>query len=304
MINSVKKLKSILSLTKINFIDDNDPILKFPIKVSEDFASKIEKGNIEDPLLLQILPSNLENKKLNGFKLDPLDEKKYSPIPGLIHKYKGRVLLLVTNCCAIKCRFCFRKHSIEKVINWTSVFSYIINDNSIQEVILSGGDPMTLPYKKLKFILDELLRIKHLNRIRIHTRVPIVMPKLIKDNFFENFKSKIIFVVHCNHPNEIDNNVKIAINILLKNNILVFNQTVLLRKVNDDSDILIDLSKKLFSIGIIPYYLHMLDHVDGSTHFYVSTKKAKKIYENMKKELPGYLVPKLVKETNKGKEYV
>ena len=183
------------------------------------------------------------------------------------------------------------------------MFSYIESDNSINEVILSGGDPLMLPLEELKNILARLDDIDHVKTIRIHSRLPIVMPESVNPQSFETKKS-VVLVVHCNHPNEIDDKVKARLKELREMGVIIFNQSVLLKNINDNIDALVDLSEKLFEVGVIPYYLHILDRVKGTAHFYVNIDTARKIYFEMQERLPGYLVPKLVVETEKGKEYV
>jgi len=301
MTTSPKKISKTLNLDLGELIDDD--CKDFPLLVPESFLFRIKPNDKKDPLLLQILPTKHENKNVSGFNKDPLEERKSSPLPGLIHKYHGRVLLLVTDQCAINCRFCFRRHAREKVSNWQKVFSYIKNDNSIDEVILSGGDPLMLPPKKLKEMLGKLSSINHVKRIRVHSRMPIVMPERV-DAKLLRAKKPVVLVVHCNHPNEINNEVAKKLKLFRKYNIPVFNQSVLLKNINDSASILVDLSEKLFAVGVVPSYLHTLDKVKGAAHFYVNLEEAKKIYGKMQKRLSGYLVPKLVIEIENRKKYV
>jgi len=292
---------------KIN-LDLSDKLLgncwrSFSLLAPESFISRIRKRDINDPLLLQILPQKLELENIPGFSSDPLEEKKYSPVPGLIHKYYGRVLLLATNVCAINCRFCFRRYLRETVGDWSRIFSYLEHDSTINEVILSGGDPLMLKPQNLRSILQRIHNIPHIKRIRIHTRIPVVMPERINIKLFPS-KVPLTFVIHCNHPNEINPAVKKALHLLRRRGSFIFNQTVLLRSINDDAQTLITLNEKLFETGVIPYYIHIMDKVKGAAHFYVGIKKAKKIYSEMKKKLPGYLMPKLVVERKKGKVFL
>ncbi|MDR1056968.1 MAG: KamA family radical SAM protein [Coxiellaceae bacterium] len=301
MITDLQKLSHQISLgLHTKFLRD---FQDFPLLVSKSFVSRIKPHDINDPLLLQILPQKCEYKNIPGYTFDPLREKKYSPLSGLIHKYYGRVLLLVTNRCAINCRFCFRRYLREEVIDWSQVFSYIRRDFTISEVILSGGDPLMLAAKELREIIDNLSNISHVKKIRIHSRIPIVMPERIGSGLF-NSQSPLILVIHCNHPNEINLAVKKALNVIRKKNVTIFNQSVLLRNINDDAKILIALSEKLFASGVIPYYLHIMDKVKGATHFYVGIKRAKEVYREMQKKLSGYLVPKLVLEVKGRKKYL
>ena len=302
MITSLKKLSQTLRLNLSEFAADN-LFPEFPLQVPESFVARIKQNDINDPLLLQILPQQRELQNIKGFNTDPIFEKKYSPITGLIHKYHGRVLLLVTDNCALNCRFCFRRHSREKNIDWQKVFSYIKNDSTVTEVILSGGDPLMLAQGKLKEIMDQLAQIPHIKRIRIHSRVPIAMPKLVTSRLIQS-KIPVVLMVHCNHSNEINDDVVECLDLLRKQNITIFNQAVLLKGVNDDSEVLVALSEKLFSVGVIPCYLHILDKVKGAAHFYVNIERAKKIYSEMQKKLSGFLVPKLVVEVKNKKKYV
>ena len=269
----------------------------FPLKAPESFIARIKQGDNNDPLLLQILPQEVELQEVPGFIADPLAEKECSLLPGLIHKYQDRVLLQVTDICAINCRFCFRRHLRNKISDWQKVFTYIKNHLALTEVILSGGDPLMLDASELIGIIQQIAQISHIKRLRIHSRVPIVMPDRIIPNLTQT-RLNIVLVVHCNHPNEIDNSVAQTFNTLHQTGITIFNQSVLLHGINDNAETLISLSEKLFAVGVLPYYLHMLDKVKGAAHFYVDTDQAKQIYLEMQARLPGYLVPKLVIEIN------
>lgn len=270
---------------------------QFPLLVPQPFAQRIEIGKPSDPLLLQVLPTSSENNKISGFTNDPLEEKQYTPIPGLIHKYHGRVLLLITNKCSINCRFCFRRHSNQSVCEWSDVIRYITKNKSISEVILSGGDPLMLDDNKLKKILTLLTKIPTIKRIRIHTRMPITVPERITHqllNTLQISKNKLVIVTHCNHPNEIDQTVISTCKKIHANGIVLLNQTVILKQINDNASTLITLSEKLLTARILPYYLHVLDKVTGSGHFYVPAQSIHKIQLELMKKLPGYLVPKIV----------
>lgn len=302
--HKITKVKNLAKNLHYTCKDVTDDLFRdFPLLVPKSFAARIKPNAINDPLLLQILPQKCELKKQRGFGRDPLFERKYAPCQGLIHKYHGRVLLLVTNVCAINCRFCFRRYNQEQVTNWRKVFEYINNDPTISEVILSGGDPLMVETKKLQGIIDKLAEISHLKRIRIHTRVPIVLPQLVIKKTLRA-KLPIIVVVHCNHPNEINSEVMQVLAWLRRQNLIVFNQTVLLKGINDNYQTLVALSEKLFNCGVIPYYLHILDKVQGAGHFYVGVRRAQKIYAEVQKLLPGYLVPKLVVEISGKKKYI
>lgn len=303
MITKREKLYKILHLNHQELAVADNCFADFPLQAPESFVKRIKRANINDPLLRQILPDERELDETPGFNVDPLLEKKYSPLPGVIRKYYGQVLLLVTNDCAVNCRFCLRRQTREKISNWSKVFSYIKNDPRITEVILSGGDPLMLRPEKLAAIMNSLAAIPHVTRVRIHSRVPIVMPERITPRLL-TFKLPVVLVVHCNHPNEINGEVIKSLNLFRKQNITIFNQSVLLRGINDDSSTLIALSEKLFSVGVVPYYLHLLDKVKGAKHFYVNITRATSIYFAMKEKMPGYLLPRLVIATADGKKYV
>ncbi|MBU0744480.1 MAG: EF-P beta-lysylation protein EpmB [Gammaproteobacteria bacterium] len=302
MITNLKKLSQLLHLDLANQ-SVYDQLQDFPLLVPKSFAAKIKPNDKNDPLLLQVLPQKSELETVPGFGIDPIWEREHSPVTGLIHKYHGRVLLLATNICAVNCRFCFRRHLQEKITDWQKVFSYIKDDPSINEVILSGGDPLMLKPKELQNIMDRLAVIPHVKRIRIHSRVPIVMPERITAKLIKS-KIPVVLVVHCNHSNEISPAVVKALKLLCQQNITIFNQSVLLKGVNDSSQTLIALSERLFDAGVTPYYLHILDKVKGAAHFYVDIKRAKRIYLEMQKKLSGYLMPKLVVEVKGRKKHL
>jgi len=277
---------------------------KFPLRVSRSFVSRMEPGNIHDPLLRQVLPLTDELALQAGYSSDPVDEQAASRVPGLLHKYHGRVLLILTGSCAINCRYCFRREFPYTANNpgqlgWQQAIDYIAADTTIEEVILSGGDPLIMPDKLLAKLSAALNAIPHLTSLRIHTRLPVLLPERITTEFitwFTGSRLQPILVTHINHANEIDQQVTQAMLKLYDAGVTLFNQSVLLRGVNDSADALITLSKKLFSIGIIPYYLHLLDKVSGTAHFEVPDAEAKRLWQQIAHKLPGYLVPKLVRE--------
>jgi len=274
------------------------------MRVPKEFIDRIKKGDPDDPLLKQILPVKDEEFEVDGFTTDPLAEMDTQVVPGLLHKYHGRALLIVTGTCAIHCRYCFRRHfpyteSNPAKDNWQQALDHIKNDPSISEIILSGGDPLTLPDHRLLDLIQKLSDISHLQRLRIHSRLPIILPDRVNEHMIKwltNTRLKSVLVVHTNHGNELDKNVATAMQRLHDINIPVFNQSVLLKGINDSAEILADLSERLFDIGIIPYYLHMLDPVAGAAHFKVDEASARSIMLKLYKTLPGYLVPRLVRE--------
>lgn len=281
---------------------DLDP--SFPIRVPEAFVLRMQVSNPHDPLLRQVLPLKIERDLVPGFQQDPLSEQTYNAVPGILHKYQGRALLMPTSACAVNCRYCFRRHfpyadnRLDRP-KLSAALQYLQNDNSIHEVILSGGDPLLLNDQALDVLITQLEQIPHLVRLRIHTRTPIVLPQRITPVFVKRLKAsrfQAVMVLHCNHPNEIDASIEAMGKQLNEAGIRVLNQTVLLRCVNDDPQVLIALSERLFQAGILPYYLHQLDPVQGAAHFDVEDARALELHQVMQAKLSGYLVPKLVRE--------
>jgi EF-P beta-lysylation protein EpmB len=261
----------------------------------------MEKGNPQDPILKQVLPEIRELLMATGFTTDPVAESRHSPVPGLLQKYPGRALLITTGACGINCRYCFRRHfpyeaqepSLEQALEWMK------QHNDIHEVILSGGDPLTLSQRRLANLWQKLAAIPHLTRLRIHSREAIVNPDCITPDLVAllgQTRFHTTLVVHCNHATELNAEVAQALAPLRKAGVTLLNQSVLLAGINDSLDTLIALSETLFSCGILPYYLHQLDKVQGATHFLVSDEKAVDLHHGLRDNLSGYLVPKLVKE--------
>ncbi len=279
---------------------------QFPLRVPRRFVARMQKGNPNDPLLLQVLPIAKELSSLSGFCSDPLHEKQVNPVPGLLHKYQGRVLLMPTGACAIHCRFCFRRHfpydeNTPGTSGWEQAFQYIANDPSIEEVILSGGDPLIVKDAILLNLMDRLASIPQVKTLRIHTRIPIVLPERITPSLITlltNTRLKTVIVIHCNHPQEIDETVEAILQRCQKAGITLLNQFVLLRNINNQAETLIQLCRKLFQAGVLPYYLHLLDPVAGSAHFSVSVAEGQQLIKTMAAQLPGYLVPRLVQEVS------
>ena len=304
LIHDITKLIRILNLSENTVCESIDLNSDFPFLTTKSFVKRIKKNNPIDPLLKQILPLTLENEIKKGFSIDPLNEKKYSPVPRIIHKYYGRVLLLASFDCAMHCRYCFRRHyfvSKNLTLNQDlyEEFKYIESDTSINEVILSGGDPLILDDTMIKNVVDHLTSIMHVKSLRIHTRVPIILPERICSsliNVLANTRLHVVLVIQVNHFNEISPDVICAISKFREARIPIFNQSVLLKGINDEFHLLAKLNVTLFNIGIIPYYIHMLDRVQGSNHFNVSETKAKELYQELLEKMPGYLVPKIVRE--------
>jgi EF-P beta-lysylation protein EpmB len=277
---------------------------QFKTRVPRGFASRMQSGNRYDPLLLQVLAVEDELKITDGFIVDPLAEITAIPLSGLIHKYHGRVLLTLTGACAINCRYCFRRHFPYQDNNpgrsgWKDALDYIAKDSCIHEVILSGGDPLLAKDNLLSDLFTQLATIPHLQTVRIHTRIPVVLPERVNQSFLnlltENRLHKVV-VLHSNHPQELDNNVLEACVALRHAGCHLLNQSVLLAGINDNAEILAQLSERLFACGVLPYYLHLLDKVQGAAHFDVSLQHASAIFQKLQSLLPGYLVPRLVRE--------
>ncbi|EAT12344.1 EF-P beta-lysylation protein EpmB [Bermanella marisrubri] len=278
---------------------------QFPIRVPQSFIDRIEPGNPQDPLFLQIWPFSAEGETPPlGFVTDPLEENAANPVPGIVHKYQGRVLLIVNGSCAIHCRYCFRRHFPYEDNNlslseWEQALTYIENNPSINEVIMSGGDPLSSNDKRLFKLIDAIEAIPHVTRLRIHSRLPITLPNRITPDLCQRLGSSrlnIVMVVHANHGNEISQDVHSAMTRLRSENIHLLNQTVLLKGINDTTQALIDLSEQLFAAGVMPYYLHLLDPVIGAHHYHVATDVALSLMDQLQAQLPGFLVPKLVRE--------
>ncbi len=276
----------------------------FSLRVPIPFINRMEKGNINDPLLRQVLPINAENILTPGFSNDPLNELNANKVPGLLHKYHGRVLLMPNPSCAVNCRYCFRRHFPYKentpgLEGWQQALDYISQDDSIEEVILSGGDPLMTKDHLLTQFIKRIESIAHVKFCRIHTRLPIVIPQRVTPELLTtlaNSRLKVVMVVHCNHPNEIDAAVADAFAKLNQHQITLLNQSVLLKNINDDTNTLMALNKKLFLHGVMPYYLHLPDRIQGTAHFDVEEKLALELLNVLRAKLPGYMVPTLVKE--------
>jgi EF-P beta-lysylation protein EpmB len=276
----------------------------FPLRVPHSFIRRMATGDINDPLLRQVLPTQAENRSPPGYHHDPLHERDSMPVPGLLQKYRGRALLTITGACGVHCRYCFRRHfpytdanplpgRLEQSIAWLQ------RHPDVTELILSGGDPLTLSDEHLQELSCRLDAVPRLHTLRIHTRLPVVLPARIDAGFLawvKRQRSRLVMVIHCNHPNEIDAEVTDAMQRLGRAGVILLNQSVLLRGVNDSGGTLVRLSEALFTAGVLPYYLHQLDRVWGAAHFEVTDAVARNLLAEMQAALPGYLVPRLVRE--------
>ena len=276
----------------------------FPLKVPASFVRKMRKGDPHDPLLRQILPLGEELQDAPGFVADPVGDGPALKAPGLIHKYRDRALLTVTPVCAVHCRYCFRRHfdyagAGHGPDTWRAAADYVRTRPEITELILSGGDPLSLSNGRLQRLTDAFRDIAHLKRLRIHTRQPVMLPGRVDTGLLDWLRAlpwDRAVVIHANHPAELDDEVAAALAALKSTGVLLLNQSVVLRGVNDDVDVLEALSERLYACGVLPYYLNRLDRVAGSTHFYVSDARVLELHARLRERLPGYLVPRPVRE--------
>ena len=277
---------------------------QFPLRVPRAFIQRMRYGDAADPLLRQVLPLDDEDRIVPGFELDAVGDGAAKAGNGVIHKYNGRALLITTGSCAVNCRYCFRRHFpyAEETAargDWAEAIAVIAADASIEEVLLSGGDPLSLSTAKLADLTRQLASLPHIKRLRIHSRLPVVLPARIDEAFIEwmsNLPWPVTFVIHANHANEFDREVDAALARLRDAGATLLNQAVLLRGVNDSVDPLADLSERGFRAGVLPYYLHQLDRVQGAAHFEVDDATALALHRQLAARLSGYLVPRLVRE--------
>ena len=276
----------------------------FPLKVPRAYVERIEPGNPEDPLLRQVLPLAEEADPAPGYGTDPLQERDATPMPGVLHKYANRVLVVTTGACAIHCRYCFRRHfpyadSTLSAAQVAHLVNYLQRHPDVDEVILSGGDPLALSDPRLSDLFSQLGRLPQISVIRIHSRLPVFIPERLDKPLIDLFAGcgkPVVLVFHVNHPREISESFVHACGTLRKSGVTLLNQAVLLRGVNTTSALQIELSKRLFRAGILPYYLHLPDPVAGTAHFSVNEVEGTKLMAEMRAALPGYLVPRLVRE--------
>jgi EF-P beta-lysylation protein EpmB len=280
----------------------------FSLRVTRSYLARMRRRDVNDPLLRQVLPMADELIDVPGYGADPLHEQEAMRAPGLLQKYAGRALLITTQACAIHCRYCFRRefpysaqHEAldEGAVRFRAALDVIAGDTSIEEVILSGGDPLSLNDARLTKITDALAGMSHVQRIRVHTRQPIVLPSRVDEGllaWLRGVRRPTVFVLHTNHANEIDDEVREACARLRAAGVTLLNQSVLLKGVNDDVDTLAQLSRTLMDTGVVPYYLHLPDRVRGTAHFDVDEAKARRLVADLGARLSGYLIPRLVRE--------
>lgn len=280
--------------------DDGD----FPVLVPRPFVALMQQGDVRDPLLRQVLGQQEENRQVPGYVTDPLGEQPANVRPGVVHKYHGRVLLIAAGGCAVNCRYCFRRHfpyADNRVgrKQWQEALEYVAADASISEVILSGGDPLLLDDAALARLCGQIADIGHVRRLRIHTRVPVVIPQRLTPaltGMLADSRLQATVVLHVNHPAEIGHELARRLEPMRRQGVTLLNQSVLLQGVNDDPEVLCQLSEALFAAGVLPYYLHRLDRVQGAHHFALPDERIGELYRYMKEHLPGYLLPRLVCE--------
>jgi EF-P beta-lysylation protein EpmB len=277
---------------------------QFPVMVPQSYLNRMRVGDPHDPLLRQVLPLSDELLEINGFVEDAVGDHGARAVPGLLQKYTGRVLLITTGACAVHCRYCFRRHypyadEPRRLDDWEPALNAIAADESIHEVLLSGGDPLMLTDHRLGELITRLEAIPHLRRLRLHSRLPIVLPNRVTSDLVDLLTTSRltpIMVVHANHPNEVVDDCEEALRMLVRSGITTLNQAVLLRGVNDSSETLAELCERLIDVGVIPYYLHQLDRVRGTAHFELEEDRGHEIIAELRQRLPGYAVPEYVRE--------
>lgn len=303
-VRSVPRLLELLQLTSEDLPENALTDANFPLRVPLSYVRRMRPGDPADPLLAQVLPMESENRPQPGFVDDPLAERGQAPAPGLIHKYRRRALLVATQACAVHCRYCFRQHfpyadNRLSGQQWRDSLDYLQATTELNEVILSGGDPLSLSNDRLAAMIADLEQIPHLTTLRIHSRTPIVLPSRIDSELvaiLANSRFHCVLVVHANHAHELNQEVGRALSPLRQAGCLLLNQAVLLRGINDNLDAQVQLGQQLFACGILPYYLHVLDPVKGAAHFDVPDGEARNLWQQLQSELPGYLIPRLVRE--------
>jgi EF-P beta-lysylation protein EpmB len=304
VVTDTDELLRLLDLQDRSQIATLSALRGFPLRVPRAYVDRMRPGDPADPLLRQVLPVAREDQRVPGFTTDPVGELSSPPVDSVLHKYQGRALVIVTGACAVHCRYCFRRHFPYGDLGAASPQGYeavehVASDPAVSEVILSGGDPLAVSDSRLEVLARKLAAVPHVKRLRIHTRLPIVLPRRVDGgltSWIGGLGLPMVVVVHANHANEIDDDVRRALAALEVTGVTLLNQSVLLRGVNDSASALADLSERLFDCDVLPYYLHLLDPVEGAAHFEVASENAKEIFEELCARLPGYLVPRLVRE--------
>ena len=303
-ITQPRDLIQALNLNPQDFSDIQAAHQQFSLKVPQAYIRKMQQKDPHDPLFLQVMTQASESIPVEGYNRDPVGDLQASKVPGLLHKYPGRVLLITTAACAVHCRYCFRRHFPYNEQQagrdqWHEALKYIEQDNSIREVILSGGDPLVLSDDKIASLIKQLESIPHVDRLRIHSRLPVVLPDRITDELIELLSTSrfnVCLVIHANHANEITRPEKSALLRLRLAGIHLLNQAVLLKGINHQLESQIALSDALYDAGVLPYYLHLLDPIEGAAHFNTDVEYARQLIQQMRQKLAGFLVPRLVRE--------
>lgn len=301
---AVREVGELCRLLGLSAADLPAAAATFPLLVPRGFVARMRAGDPRDPLLLQVLPTAAEDRAVDGFSDDPLHEREALAAPGLVQKYAGRALLLAAPGCAVNCRYCFRREFPYAESGATragieAALDRIAADGSLSEVILSGGDPLLLDDDRLGEIVARIEAMPHVRRLRIHSRLPIVLPERVTDalaGLLRGTRLACVVVVHANHPAELDASVAAAAERLAAARAILLNQAVLLAGVNDSADVLAALSERLVDLGVVPYYLHLLDRVRGTAHFEVGEERARDLLDALRRRLPGYAVPRLARE--------
>lgn len=301
---AVRDVGELCALLGLSPVDLPAAASQFPLLVPRTFVARMRPRDPRDPLLLQVLPTAAEDQDVAGFTSDPLHEREALAAPGLVHKYAGRALLLAAAGCAVNCRYCFRREfpyaeSGATRAGLEAALGAIAADTSLSEVILSGGDPLLLDDDRLGELVERIEALPHVRRLRIHTRLPIVLPSRVTDalaGILRSTRLACVVVVHANHPAELDASVAAAAERLAAARAVLLNQAVLLAGVNDSADVLAELSERLVELGVVPYYLHLLDRVRGTAHFEVGEERARDLLDALRRRLPGYAVPRLARE--------
>ncbi len=302
-ISDPAKLLEILEIDPSPWQDGFAARKLFAQRVPQSFVDRMEKGNPNDPLLRQVLPLSEEFEVHAGYSNDPLEEQD-NDIPGLLHKYRNRALMIVKGGCAVNCRYCFRRHfpyqdNKSGKQAWMQSLEYMAQQPELNEVIFSGGDPLMAKDDEIRWLIERIDQIPHIKRLRIHSRLPVVIPARITDalcQMLSTSRLQVVLVTHINHANEINPELTTQLFKLKQAGVTLLNQSVLLKGVNDSEDAQVALSEALFDAGILPYYLHVLDRVQGAAHYFVDDQEAKAIMRGVITRVSGYLVPKLTRE--------
>ncbi len=303
-VRTVAELCQRLELPQEMALASRNATEEFPVFVPPSYLNRIGRGDPDDPLLRQVLPVDAETVAIDGFFRDPVGDLAATLQPGMLQKYAGRALLIATGVCAVHCRYCFRRHFPYEELPlgeaaWDRALAGVASDETIHEVILSGGDPLMLVDRQLASFVDKIAEISHVARLRIHTRLPIMIPSRVTSELMDwltGSRLTPIMVIHANHAQELDDEVADALARLQQAGVMLLNQAVLLRGVNDSVEAQAELSERLIALGVVPYYLHQLDRVQGAAHFEVPIDEGRKIVEALRARLPGYALPRYVQE--------